>query len=177
MWSDIDCVIRYRLLLKESWYWSWINLRRVYTVNRHYCRPLSPCSEVLSMRLSLWCHVPSEICVYRALELMCGNSLVHRRSGYDLKNVISNLVLLVIIFKSSYANALRWMPRDLNGNNSGIGSCNGLLLWGGPENTIIIFPDAACCYDNHSLCEGGTLSTACKVKLNHLRLIELKLDC
>ena len=35
-----------------------------------------------------------------------------------LKNVIFNLVLLIRIFRSSYDNALRWMPQDLTDDQS-----------------------------------------------------------
>ena len=41
------------------------------------------------------------------------NSLAPVRSGYDSKNGINNLVLLIGIFRSSHDNALQWMPLDL----------------------------------------------------------------
>ena len=40
-------------------------------------------------------------------------SLAPRRSYYDFKNAILNLVLLIGIFKSSYDNVFIWMPHDL----------------------------------------------------------------
>ena len=46
------------------------------------------------------------------------NSLASGRSKCDFKNVIFNLALLIGIFKSSYDNVLRWMPRDLTDDKS-----------------------------------------------------------
>ena len=46
------------------------------------------------------------------------NSLAPERSGCDYKNVISNLVLLIGIFRSPHDNALWWMPQDLTDNKS-----------------------------------------------------------
>ena len=46
------------------------------------------------------------------------NSLAPRRSEFDSKNVIFNLVSLIGIFRSSLDNALRWMPRDLTDDKS-----------------------------------------------------------
>ena len=40
------------------------------------------------------------------------------RSEYDSKNVISNLVLLIGIFRSTHDNALRWVPQDLTDDKS-----------------------------------------------------------
>ena len=48
----------------------------------------------------------------------CFNSLVPGRSECDPKNVFFNLVLLIGIFRSSYDNALRWMPQDLTDDKS-----------------------------------------------------------
>ena len=41
------------------------------------------------------------------------NSLAPGRSECDFPTVIFNRVLLIGIFRSSYDNALRWMPQDL----------------------------------------------------------------
>ena len=46
------------------------------------------------------------------------NSLAPGRSGYDSKNWIFNLVLLISFFRSSHDNALRWMPQDLTDDKS-----------------------------------------------------------
>ena len=46
------------------------------------------------------------------------NSLTPGRSECDSKNAIFNLVLLTGIFRSSYDNALRWMPQDLTDDKS-----------------------------------------------------------
>ena len=46
------------------------------------------------------------------------NSLAPGRSKCNSKNVIFNLVLLIGIFRSSYDNALRWMPQDLTDDKS-----------------------------------------------------------
>ena len=46
------------------------------------------------------------------------NSLTPGRSENDHKYVIFNLVLLIGIFRSSYDNALRWMPQGLTDDKS-----------------------------------------------------------
>ena len=46
------------------------------------------------------------------------NSLALGRSSGDFENVIFNLALLIDIFKSSYANVLRWMPQNLTDDKS-----------------------------------------------------------
>ena len=46
------------------------------------------------------------------------NSLAPGKSECHSKNVIFNLVLLIGIFRSSYGNALRWMPQDLTDDKS-----------------------------------------------------------
>ena len=46
------------------------------------------------------------------------NSLAPGRSERDSKNGIYNLVLLIGIFKSSYDNVLKWIPKDLADNKS-----------------------------------------------------------
>ena len=46
------------------------------------------------------------------------NSLAPGRSEYDSKSVVFNLVLLIGVFRSSYDNALRCMPRDLTDDKS-----------------------------------------------------------
>ena len=49
----------------------------------------------------------------------CFNSLAPGRSECDSKNVIFNLVFLLIgIFRSSQDTALRWMPQDLTDDKS-----------------------------------------------------------
>ena len=46
------------------------------------------------------------------------NSLAPGRSGYDFKNLIFNLVLLIGILRSLYDNALRWMPQNITDDKS-----------------------------------------------------------
>ena len=46
------------------------------------------------------------------------NSLAPGRSECDSKRGISNLVLLIDIFRSSHDNALNWMPQDLTDDKS-----------------------------------------------------------
>ena len=46
------------------------------------------------------------------------NSLTHVRSECDSKNGIFNLILLIDAFRSSYDDALRWMPQDLTDDKS-----------------------------------------------------------
>ena len=46
------------------------------------------------------------------------NSLGPGRSECNSKNVISNLVLLIGIFRSSHGNALQWMPQGLTDDKS-----------------------------------------------------------
>ena len=46
------------------------------------------------------------------------NSLAPGRSGFDSKNGIFNLVLLIGIFRSSHDNALQWMPQDVTDDES-----------------------------------------------------------
>ena len=48
------------------------------------------------------------------------NSLAPGRYEYDSKNVIFNFDLLIGIFRSSYDNALRWMPQDLTDDKSAL---------------------------------------------------------
>ena len=54
-------------------------------------------------------------CVYPNWVL---NSLAPGRSEYDSKNLIFNLVLLIVIFRASDDNALRWMLQDLTDEKS-----------------------------------------------------------
>ena len=58
------------------------------------------------MRLSLW------------LYYHCINSSAPGRPECDSKKLISNLVLLIGIFRSSHDNALRWMQQDLSDDES-----------------------------------------------------------
>ena len=44
--------------------------------------------------------------------------LAPRRSGYDFKNAISNLVSPIDVFRSSHHNATRWMQRNLTDDKS-----------------------------------------------------------
>ena len=46
------------------------------------------------------------------------NSLAPRWSGCNFKSVIFTLVLLIGIFKSSYDNAISWMPQDFTDDES-----------------------------------------------------------
>ena len=46
------------------------------------------------------------------------NSLAPGRFECDFKNSIFNLVLLIGILRSSYYNALRWMPQNITGDKS-----------------------------------------------------------
>ena len=46
------------------------------------------------------------------------NSLAPGKSGCDFKNSIFNFVSLTGICRTSYANTLRWMPRDLSNGKS-----------------------------------------------------------
>ena len=46
------------------------------------------------------------------------NSLAPVRSGYILKNIIFNLVLLINMFRSSNGNVLRWMSHDFTDDMS-----------------------------------------------------------
>ena len=46
------------------------------------------------------------------------NSLAPGRSGCDFKNAISNLVLLIRIFRSPHDDIFRWMQRDLTDDKS-----------------------------------------------------------
>ena len=46
------------------------------------------------------------------------NSPAPGRSECDFKNLIFNLVLLIVIFRCSHDNALRWMPQDLTDDKS-----------------------------------------------------------
>ena len=59
------------------------------------------------------------------------NSLVPGRSGCNFKNATFSLVLLVGIFRYSYDNALRLMPRDLANDLSMLAKtyCSEILLW------------------------------------------------
>ena len=53
----------------------------------------------------------------------CGffvNLLVPGRSECDSKNVIFNLVLLIVIFRSSHDNVLQWMTQDLTDDKSSL---------------------------------------------------------
>ena len=52
------------------------------------------------------------------MECYSFNSLAPGRSECDSKNVIFNLVLLIGISRSSYGNALQWMPQDLTDDES-----------------------------------------------------------
>ena len=55
------------------------------------------------------------------LMVCCFNSLTPERFGYDYKNVIFSLALQTGIFRSSYENVIRWMPRDLTDDKSTLG--------------------------------------------------------
>ena len=46
------------------------------------------------------------------------NSLAPGRSECDSKNWIFNFVSLIVIFRASHDNALRWMPQDLTDDKS-----------------------------------------------------------
>ena len=58
---------------------------------------------------------PAEVVIHTPLNAV---SLAPGRSWCDFKTAIFNLVLLIGIFKSSYDNLLRWMPRDFAGDKS-----------------------------------------------------------
>ena len=50
--------------------------------------------------------------------ISCANSLVPGRSGYDLKNAMFNVVLLIGVSSYHHNNALRWVPQDLTDDKS-----------------------------------------------------------
>ena len=55
---------------------------------------------------------------YRTLEYSQVNSLAPGRSECDFKNVIFNLVILMGLFRFSWGDALRWMPKKLTNDKS-----------------------------------------------------------
>ena len=57
-------------------------------------------------------------CTCTSLTYHSSNSWVSGRFRWDFKNIIFNLVLLIGIFRSSYDNALIWMPRHLTHDTS-----------------------------------------------------------
>ena len=54
------------------------------------------------------------------------NSLAPGRSECDSKTGIFNLNLLIVIFRSSHGNAMRWMPQDLTDDKSTLGQ---VMAW------------------------------------------------
>ena len=74
-------------------------------------------SNALAMEILQSCTKPS-ICKSHLMQFSPINSLAPGRSEYNSENVIFNLGLLTGIFRSSYDNALQWMPQVLTDDKS-----------------------------------------------------------
>ena len=80
--------------------------------------PMDPVHQAKTSRLHSWATTSWRQTWWE--KMSPGASLTHwpGRSGFDSKNGIFYLVLLIGIFRSSHYNALRWMPQDLTDDKS-----------------------------------------------------------
>ena len=108
-----DAIFKF-IFLNEKW-WNW-NKNSLKNVPYGKIDNKSVLVEVMA-----WCLIGnkslSELMLTK-MESSGHNELTHWPLGELNANGIFNLVLLIVIFRSSHDNALRWIPQDLTDDKS-----------------------------------------------------------
>ena len=98
---------------------EWVQQLWSYSICKNL-RGWQECLDRLNVPMTMLLHIygPNQFHGMNLSVLQRLNSLAPGGPKCDSKNLIFNLVLLTGIFRSSYENALRWLPQDLTDDKS-----------------------------------------------------------
>ena len=126
--KSIGSFIDITRLKRNGWHWQFDSCRCAFLKENYFisarisheyvCKgpmdKLGASAQVMICHQTAWTNY---IHVFLARRL-CVNSMAPGRPGCHFKTAIFSLVLLIGFFRSSYDNALRWMPWDLTNDKS-----------------------------------------------------------